>query len=64
MGVTLPQGALLCTLKEEDVLIQQWRDSYALFVVMCYWSGGVERGAQLGEGKGLMVSPCQGFAFS
>ena len=64
MGVTLPRGELLCTLKEEGVLIHQWRDSYAVFVGLCYWNRGEERGAQLGEGKGLMVSPCQAFAFS
>lgn len=51
-------------LEEEGGVGKQWRDSSALFVVVCYWSGGGERGAQFGEGKGPMVSPFQAFAFS
>ena len=64
VGVTLPQGNLLCTLKEKALLVQQWRDIYVFFVVLWYWSWGEERGTQLGEGQSPIVSPCQGFAFS
>lgn len=62
-GVTRPQGDLLCTLEEEGGVGKQWRESFAVFVVVCYWSGGGERGAQFGEVKGPMVSPFQAFAF-
>lgn len=61
--MTRPQGDLLCTLEEEGGVGKQWRESFAVFVVVCYWSGGGERGAQFGEVKGPMVSPFQAFAF-
>lgn len=58
------KGTFYALSKNKVLLLQQWRDSYALFVMVCYWSGGDERGAQFGEGKGPMVSLFQAFACS